>query len=143
LKKIPIIHLYGKLGLLPWEKTDSDDYAREYNPSITPHYLRKSSSSLKIIYDKVDEKDLEFKQARQLLQTATKIYFLGFGFHKDNLLRLRMKYFNDVIPPPLIEGTSYRLSQDLRESIPKMYKIKFPNHDWDINEFLEQKIRLT
>jgi len=144
LKKIPIIHLYGKLGLLPWERQKNDDYTRNYNPEITPHILRKSSGSLKIIYDKVEPDDADFKQAKQLLKNARKIYFMGFGFHKDNLDRLRFREIitNNTTLPALVESTSYKLSPDLKESIPKGYKIRFPNHDWMINDLLEQKIRL-
>jgi len=154
LKNIPIVHLYGKLALLPWEKINSSDYTREYNPKITPHFLRKSSTSLKIIYDKVDvPKDPDFKKAKLLLSGARKIYFLGFGYHADNLERLRIKSLTSstigitstTTTPTvsrIIEGTSFKLPQDLKESIPKFYKIRFPNHNWDINEFFEQKIRL-
>jgi len=154
LKNIPIVHLYGKLALLPWGKINSNDYTREYNPKITPHFLKKSSTSLKIIYDNVDlPNDTDFKKAKLLLSGARKIYFLGFGYHKDNLERLRIKSLTSsttgitstTTTPTvsrIIEGTSFKLPQDLKESIPKIYKIKFPNHDWDINEFFEQKIRL-
>ena len=154
LKNMPIVHLYGKLALLPWEKTNSFDYTREYNSKITPHFLRKSSTSLKIIYDKVDlPNDPDFKKAKLLLSGARKIYFLGFGYHTDNLERLRIKSLtsstsgisSSTSTPTvsrIIEGTSFKLPQDLKESIPKIYKIRFPNHDWDINEFFEQKIRL-
>ena len=153
LKNIPIVHLYGKLALLPWEKTILSDYTREYSPEITPHFLRKSSTSLKIIYDKVDPNDPDFKKAKLLLRGARKIYFLGFGYHADNLERLGIKLLNSnsvgysstTTTPPvsrIIEGTSFKLPQDLKERIPKIYRIRFPNHDWDINEFFEQKIRL-
>lgn len=154
LKNIPIVHLYGKLALLPWERTNPSDYTRDYNPKITPHFLRKSSTSLKIIYDKVDlPNDTDFKKAKLLLNGARKIYFLGFGYHTDNLERLRIKTLTSsttsitstTTTPTvsrIIEGTSFKLPQDLRERIPKTYKIRFPNHEWDINEFFEQKIRL-
>jgi hypothetical protein len=143
LKKIPIVHLYGKLANLTWENNGVDNFKRDYNPEITPHLLRKSSKSLKIIYDKVEITDPDFKQARDLIKAASRIYFLGFGFHKDNLERLRIKsILEGRIESPIVEATSYRLPQDLKESIPKLYKIKFPNHDWDINEMFEQKIRL-
>lgn len=143
LKKIPIVHLYGKLANLTWENNGVDNFKRDYNPEITPHLLRKSSKSLKIIYDKVEITDPDFKQARDLIKAASRIYFLGFGFHKDNLERLRIKsILEGRLESPIVEATSYRLPQDLKESIPKLYKIKFPNHDWDINEMFEQKIRL-
>ncbi|WP_291122940.1 SIR2 family protein, partial [Flavobacterium sp. UBA6046] len=154
LKKIPIVHLYGKLGLLPWEVISDNDYYRNYEPTVLPHHLRKSSKSLKIIYDKLDLDNPEFKQAKILLSAARKIYFLGFGYHKDNLDRLKINSFT-YIPASntpttalstslnkVVEGTSFKLPMDLKESIPKNYKIKFPNSDWDISDFIEQRIRL-
>ncbi|MFT3911463.1 MAG: hypothetical protein QM737_18715 [Ferruginibacter sp.] len=153
LKKIPIVHLYGKLGMLPWETVKPEEYSREYNPKILPHLLRRSSKSLKIIYDKVELDNAEFKQARQLISSARKVYFLGFGYHKDNLERLRIKSLLSSSPIStttstvttssiIAEGTCYRLPQDLKETVPKIYRIKFPNMDRDINEFFEQRIRL-
>jgi len=152
LNKIPIIHLYGKLGMLPWEAVKSGEYSRAYNPKVLPHLLRRSSKSLKIIYDKIELDNEDFRQAKKILSNARKIYFFGFGYHADNLERLRIKSLNSnttgigTTSTPtvsrIIEGTSFKLPQDLKESIPKLYKIKFPNYDWDINELFEQKIRL-
>lgn len=153
LKKIPIIHLYGKLGMLPWETVKSDEYSREYSPKVLPHLLRRSSKSLKIIYDKLELDNEDFRQAKKILSNARKVYFLGFGYHTDNLERLRIKSLTSsttgitsTTTTPTVsrifEGTSFKLTQDLKESIPKIYRIRFPNHEWDINEFFEQKIRL-
>ena len=146
LKKIPIVHLYGKLGMLPWETVKPDEYTREYNSKILPHLLRRSIKSLKIIYDKVELDNAEFKQARQLLSAARRIYFLGFGYHKDNLERLKItsyvRYTSPTAPTEtfskVVEGTAFKLPQDLKDSVPKLYKIKFPNPDWDINDFLDR-----
>ena len=76
-----------------------------------------------------------------------------FGYHEENLNRLKIKSLinsvngitNTTISSSvtrIIEGTSFKLPQDLQERIPKIYKIRFPNHNWDINEFFENKIRL-
>jgi len=142
IEKIPIVHLYGRLGFLPWEKKGSNDYSRDYNPNITPHILRKSSSSLKIIFDKLSPDDEDFKKAKILIRTSRKVYFLGFGFHRDNMERLNFRtIYTTLSSPPTLEATSYKLPIDLKESIPKLYRVKFPNHDWDVNEFLEQRLR--
>ncbi len=87
------------------------------------------------------------------MEGARKIYFLGFGYNADNLERQSIKLLTSNITSitsttatpsvsRIIEGTSFKLPQDLRERVPKIYKIRFLNHDWDINEFFEQKIRL-
>ena len=146
LKKIPLVHLYGKLGMLPLETTKPDEYTREYTSKILPHLLRRSSKSLKIIYDKLELENPEFKQAKQLLSAARRIYFLGFGYHKDNLERLKIKSYltytssissSDTFSKT-VEGTSLKLPLDLKDTVPKLYKIKLPNHDWNINDFLER-----
>jgi hypothetical protein len=152
LSKIPIVHLYGKLGALPWENS-FNEYSRDYSPIVYPHHLRRSSKDLKIIYDRFDENNPEFKKAKMLMSAARRIYFLGFGYHNDNLERLKIKTFAssaiqpttsmlNTIPPRVIEGTSFKLSLETIEKIPKVYKIKLPNSEWDINEFIEQRIRL-
>ena len=150
LSKIPIIHLYGKLGFLPWEKEAGNKDTREYNSEVFPHLLRRSTKTLKIIYEKVPDDNPEFKQARILLRNARRIFFLGFGYHSENLDRLKLKSvlqpISSTVDPTttiskLVIGTSYGLSQESKENIPKNYRIQFPNHDWDINELFEQKIR--
>jgi hypothetical protein len=138
--------------MLPWEAVKNGEYSRAYNPKVSPHLLRRSSKSLKIIYEKIELDNEDFRQAKKMLSNARKIYFFGFGYHADNLERLRIKSLNSNTTgisttstqtiSRIIEGTSFKLPQDLKESIPKLYKIKFPNHDWDINELFEQKIRL-
>ncbi|MEO6328252.1 MAG: hypothetical protein ABIO55_04945 [Ginsengibacter sp.] len=146
LKKIPIVHLYGKLGMLPWETVKPDEYTRDYNSKILPHLLRRSSKSLRIIYERLELDNAEFRQARQLLSAARRIYFLGFGYHKDNLDRLKIKsyvtYSSTINPTEsfskIVEGTSFKLPLDLKDSIPKIYKIKFPTLDFDIVNFLER-----
>ena len=153
LKKIPIIHLYGKLGMLPWEIIKKDDYSRNYNSEISPPILRRSSKSLKIIHDQVLPDNEDFRQARKILGNARRIYFLGFGYHTENLDRLKIRSLTsstigttNITTTPLIskiiEGTSFGLLHNLKDNIPKNYKIKLPNHEWDINDFFEQRIRL-
>lgn len=77
---------------------------------------------------------------------AKKIYFLGFGYHKDNLNRLRIKSLvnNDISPASTItiESTSFMLPKDTTDNIYREYRIKFPNSSWNINNMLEQRIKL-
>jgi hypothetical protein len=108
LRKIPIIHLHGDLGGLPYY---DNELARDYKPSIDTESLSKASQRIKIIYEGI-EKEPQFTLAKELLSKSESICFLGFGYHYLNMERLG---FN-AIPVQLfayggkrIRGTSYGL----------------------------------
>ena len=93
LRKIDIIHPHGMLGgypeipysqFLEIDKELSEDDAK---------LLGKITNSIKIIHEISEVKDTfcsnEFEIAHKALQKTEKIYFLGFGFHEDNIRRFR------------------------------------------------------
>ncbi len=84
VQKIPIIHVYGKLGYLKWQ--DSNKQKREYGVE-TNRYIWEASQQIKIVRER-DEISEEFKQAQDYLGKARRIYFLGFGYDEINLKRL-------------------------------------------------------
>jgi len=92
--------------------------------------------------------DVHLAQAMNYLQ-AYKMeigLLINFGRQRIKLLASNTTGYSSITTTPtisrLIEGTSFKLPQDLKESISKIYKIRFPNHEWDINDFFEHKIRL-
>ncbi len=93
LRKIGIIHPHGMLGGYPeipysqcWKKD------KELNEEDT-QLLEKITNSIKIIHEISEAEDTfcsnEFEIAHKALQKTEKIYFLGFGFHEDNIRRFR------------------------------------------------------
>ncbi len=130
--KIPIVHVHGKLGRLPWERT---------HYSIVPYdtvnrskklglYVGRGRENIKIIHENIDE-DSEFHQAFELLIAAERIYFLGFGFNETNLKRLRIESLcHPDVPDKVICGTSYGLSQRQKQLV-KGYR-KTPNRLIDL-----------
>ena len=84
LKVIPIIHVHGILGEYP---------AAAYQSKAELSELVNISSQIQIIYEISDHSDgfcnPMFEQAHKILATAERIYFLGFGFHPDNIRRFR------------------------------------------------------
>jgi len=85
LGKIPIIHLHGQLGYLPWQ----DPNGRPYESKSDVDNLRKSVEGIKIICEGV-ENEQQFRQAYELLQDAPRIYFMGFGYDETNIKRLNL-----------------------------------------------------
>jgi hypothetical protein len=85
LSKIPIIHLHGRLGFLPWQGQN----ARPYAVDINPEALKVSTDNIKVIHEDITEgRDDDFKQAKALLGDAEQIIFMGFGYNSKNIERL-------------------------------------------------------
>jgi hypothetical protein len=84
LKCIPLIHLHGYLGLLPWQGKNGRPYERVINAET----LKICMDNIKIVHEDVAERDAEFQKAKQLMRDATRVYFLGFGYAATNMERL-------------------------------------------------------
>jgi hypothetical protein len=98
---IPIVHLHGRLGYLPWQ-TDDASKTRPYSPASGDAALRVSADNIKIIHeDTTDGRDKEFAQAKTLLDKAQKIVLLGFGYNRRNIDRLGIRN----LPPGKAFGT--------------------------------------
>ncbi|MFK5892319.1 MAG: hypothetical protein QM504_03760 [Pseudomonadota bacterium] len=84
LSHVPIVHVHGSLGNYP---------NIPYGSNCQPHELLDISKKIQIIHEVSDPEDgfcnREFKQSNELLNQAERIYFLGFGFHPDNIRRFR------------------------------------------------------
>lgn len=82
---IPIIHLHGWLGELHGEGED----VREYESDLSPKNLEIAVRNIKIVHD-VDPSESQFEKVYEVLQGATNVVFLGFGYHRKNVERLHL-----------------------------------------------------
>ncbi len=117
IKAIPILHIHGQVGLLPWQSQDSGAATRKYEKSVTDDSLKKSSQSIRIIHEAEEEGDVVLKKAHLELIQAERIIFLGFGYHKANLDRLKLS--NIKLGPDNIVGTAKGLSKLQQKTIEK------------------------
>jgi hypothetical protein len=84
---MPIIHLHGHLGKLAWQGSDGTGYGGD----VSVEKINRASKTIKIIHEAV-EKDAEFQQAFRLIAKAKRVVFLGFGYDKTNLGRLKINF---------------------------------------------------
>ena len=89
LRALPIIHLYGQLGELPYINTDGI----RFDGTVNADKLRKCVEGIKIIHEDVSGNP-RFQQAQELLAKAERICFLGFGYDQTNLERLMVRVTN-------------------------------------------------
>ncbi len=107
IKEVPIIHVYGHLGLLPWQAEPSG------KDETSSYIANRESSRISIAVKNIDiirqgETNLEkFNLAFEHLQSAKRICVIGFGFNEENIKRLRLP---ELKQSQRLYGTVYGLS---------------------------------
>jgi hypothetical protein len=86
--KLPIIHVYGQLGTIPYPQRG----CRPYRP-----LGEDEMKELEAVFDAahgitlLHEKALDLVEARTLLTNAQRVCFLGFSYQASNLARLQLE----------------------------------------------------
>lgn len=113
LNKIPIIHLYGKIDPLPFEPNMSNN-GRPYGKGYTLSQFKSYKENIYIIFENIPGLlSKNFLQAHELMKNAERIYFLGFGFHPQNLDRLLPKNLDRKI---FVQGTSLGVPDETKSA---------------------------
>jgi hypothetical protein len=125
ITKIPIIHLHGQLGLLPWQ---FDSNSRAFDGIVSEQNIRIAASGIKVVHEGVENRKKQFGEAKELIRLAKRVYFLGVGTSNVNMDRL------DVIslPEGKASATEVGLTQTEYNEVVSRYatKIEFRrNHD--------------
>jgi hypothetical protein len=84
LEAIPILHVYGQLGEIPYPKSGSQRYDLIGTGSDVYVEAVKASKGIKLLH----ETKPALEKAYKILFAAKKICFLGFGYHELNIERL-------------------------------------------------------
>lgn len=86
LNEIPIVHVHGRMGRLPWQENDGTAI-REYSPDVSAKNIREAAEGI-VILSEADETTSEFKKARDMIRDSTRVFYFGFAYHRDNMKRL-------------------------------------------------------
>jgi hypothetical protein len=85
LRRLRLVHVHGTLGGSP---TDSDDY-REFEPIQGGGDLDRCIKSIQVVHE-VNPNTKAWEDARKLLSEASIVVFLGFGYLRANVERLKL-----------------------------------------------------
>jgi hypothetical protein len=95
LNRLPIIHVHGRLGYLPWQNSEEStnpsnaNNQRPYDQNCTAKEIDIAAQHIKIITEYIDTSP-EFGNAQDLMAKAERIGILGFGYHPVNMRRLHV-----------------------------------------------------
>jgi len=73
-----VVHVYGKTVPLIWQSSDGLEYKSDLKLEVESY-----TENIRVIYDRADEGEIE--KAANLIKKAERIFFLGFGYAKENL----------------------------------------------------------
>ncbi len=85
LIKLKIIHVFGQVAGLEWQ--DLPDKI-EYRKNVNQIDIQGLVKNIRTIYE--EEENPELEEARELIREAQHIFFLGFGYAKENLDLLKL-----------------------------------------------------
>ncbi len=83
---VRIFHVHGKLGHLDSDNTS--EFRRPYKQEATPQEILESSKGIRVISELKDDHGKDMALARSAIKDASRVLFLGFGYHSMNLHRL-------------------------------------------------------
>jgi len=120
LQSIPIYHIHGRIGKLPWEDSKGTEYGKYAKDMV----LKSAADNFILI----GEKPRPLDGISEALSEAKSVYFLGFGYHDENLNKLDMtaiKTCNKVV------GSCFEESEDSQDYIKKCFdgKIMLENEN--------------
>ena len=134
LKEIPIIHVHGRLGALPWQGKD----ARSYKKGVNLDEVEKISAEIKIMKEQ-DDSPREFEEAVYRLNSAQLICLLGFGYNPRNLQRLNAK---QTFVGKMVYGTTLGFGVAEKMDIHNTWGVNIDLKHNEILEFLKNVIVL-
>lgn len=113
LSNLPVVHVHGQLGGLPYL---AEDAPRPYEDTVTPEIVKSAASRIRIIHE-VDGLGPEFGRAHELIGRASKVCFLGFGYHYANVERLQI---NELFSSEVL-GTGFGLENAERNRVHRLF----------------------
>jgi len=104
LKNLKILHIYGQIAPLKWQDSAQ---GVDYRPPIRASLLQSASLNIRTIYE--EQQNPELKEAHELLKSAERIFFMGFGYAPENMGVLNLP---GLIPPGCqIYGTAFGIME--------------------------------
>lgn len=138
---LPITHVHGSLGDLPWQNQFSKKYEPFSISSLSDEKIRgeilQASKNIKVISER--EKSKEYEQAKEIIHGSENIIFIGFSFHNEILDRLDFGNLKIVdndssffmlpnVKCGMFRGSSLGMGKAERKVITNKYKIFFPHN---------------
>jgi hypothetical protein len=134
MKGLNIYHPYGSVGDLPWQSGDGIEFGGEFDVAG----LLKSSSRIRTFNEEVED-NAKIKEIQDAMCAASRVIFLGFHFHAQNMDLIKPADAQDGTANQEAYSTAiHRSSSDVRhisQQISKTGRFRearvYISSDWD------------
>lgn len=116
IQKFDITHIYGKIGELGWQTSDSTKIIRFGERNDNQTFLNWAKDNIGLIGYRIPNKEELQNKINAYIESSTRIYFLGFGYDEENL-----SFFNKIPRNTSVVGTVYGLG-DKKNKIKELKK---------------------
>jgi hypothetical protein len=87
IKQLRIYHIYGKVAELPWESSNSGATCKYLTPDRDPYTntydaLKSLAKNIRIVHESNQD---DFPDVRRAIMSAERVFFLGFGYARENM----------------------------------------------------------
>jgi hypothetical protein len=147
LMPFAIIHVYGVLSKLPWQEKCGYEYKRVPNPQekntlnkilFDFNMIQSMAKNIRIIQERTNTPEIE--EAKKLIETSDRVFFLGFGFARENLEILGFP--NNLRSEQEIYGTALGMTDkeidELKKFIYENARYNKPTMPEEINAQMEK-----
>jgi hypothetical protein len=117
-KNIPIHHVYGQVDELPWQGK-----GKAYGSVYNYNDLQDAALNIKTMYERTESENNEIKE---IIARARFIYFLGFGYDKNNMEIIGLP--DAITPGHRICGTFKNAKQKEISDVVKVFR-KIASHN--------------
>ena len=122
VNQIPIQHVYGSLGKLPWQISQHKEYLREFSTETSAPIIARSAETIDIIHDTVKDElalkksFLELKNKVTRNGASPRVFFMGFGYNEINMKRIMPSLGGSGL-----HGTSLGLGDRIKDYMRRTY----------------------
>lgn len=137
IKQIPIIHVYGKIGKLPWEDDryesglfcagDVVSYGHDAGGGRFNLLAGRTYKMIDLIYEE-RKNNPEIERAKELISSSDRVFFLGFGYDENNLSILNLP---GSLSGKGVVGTAFHTTEKERQQIRDLLRLNFVLYDCD------------
>lgn len=133
VRTIRVVHVHGQLGSFPGlDPTPS----RPFTGAATLDNVRIAAAAIRIVHEGALQDD-DFVNARQLIDNAKRVVFLGFGYGAENTYRLQL---SDTLTDKAVFASSYGMTEEERKFVERTSggRLTLDPRGFELTQFLRE-----
>lgn len=136
VSQIPILHVHGTVGPLPWQAAENGrPYGKKHATQLE---IRWAAEGLRIVHEDLSGSQ-DLAAAVRAIEEAERVEFLGFGYLRENMERLRADQYKERRK---LSGSAFGFTNAERAQIEHRWLVSTGDGDHDCVTYLRSQTPL-